>query len=126
LAATLVDGPPPEPYHAGDWPAPAAAAFDRPGGRYAVLHVEASTRPKHWEDEKWRALAAVLSARGLVPVWSAGPEGADYLRRIAPEGRFAALGHRLDLAQLWHLVAGATLLVSPDTSVAHIGKLTST
>ena len=126
LAATLVDGPAPEPYRAGDWPAPAAAAFDRPGDRYAVLHVEASTRLKHWEDEKWRSLAGALAAQGLVPVWSAGPEGADYLRRIDPEGRFAALGHRLDLAQLWHLVAGASLLVCPDTSVAHIGKLTGT
>ena len=36
------------------------------------------------------------------------------------------MGHRLDIAQLWNLVAGAALLVCPDTSVSHIGKLTFT
>ena len=48
------------------------------------------------------------------------------LHRIDPAGRFPALGHRLDLAQLWHLVSGAALLVCPDTSVMHIGRLTGT
>jgi len=32
-------------------------------------------------------------------------------------------GHRLDLAQLWNLVADAALLVCPDTSVMHMGRL---
>ena len=52
--------------------------------------------------------------------------GGTLLHRIDPAGRFPALGHRLDLAQLWHLVAGAALLVCPDTSVMHIGRLTGT
>jgi len=32
-------------------------------------------------------------------------------------------GHRLDLAQLWNLVADAALLACPDTSVMHMGQL---
>src|SRR6185295_14274084 len=50
----------------------------------------------------------------------------DLLRRIDPAGRFRSLGHQLDLAQLWRLVAGAALLVCPDTSVMHIGRLAGT
>jgi ADP-heptose:LPS heptosyltransferase len=122
----LMDGPPPAAYRPGDWPAPPAAAFQRPAGRYAVLHVEASTPLKHWEEPKWLWLAETLHKKGLDIVWSAGPNGAQLIERIDPERKFAALGHRLDLAQLWHLVAGAALLVCPDTSVAHLGKLTFT
>jgi ADP-heptose:LPS heptosyltransferase len=29
----------------------------------------------------------------------------------------------LDIAQLWHLVKGASLLVCPDTGIAHLGRL---
>jgi ADP-heptose:LPS heptosyltransferase len=126
IAATLVDGPPPAPYKPGDWPAPNAALFERPPAPYAMLHVESSHPLRHWEERKWLALATALAEKGLVPVWSAGPGGEDYLRRIDPDGRFAALGQRLDFAQLWHLVAAAALLVCPDTSVAHIGQLTCT
>ena len=126
IAATLVEGPPPPPYKPGDWPAPDAAPFQRPPPPYVVLHVEASTPLKHWEERKWLALATALSEKGLAPVWSAGPGGEEMLRRIDREWTFEALGHRLDLAQLWHLVAAAALLVCPDTSVAHMGKLTFT
>ena len=126
IAATLVDGPAPAPCKPGDWPAPEAAPFERPPAPYAVLHVESSQPLRHWEERKWLALATALSGKSLVPVWSAGPGGEDYLRRIDPDGRFAALGHRLDFAQLWHLVAAAALLVCPDTSVVHIGKLSFT
>ncbi len=126
MAADLVDGAAPRPYHPGDWPAPPAAPFDRPSGRYAVLHVEASTPLKHWEDGKWLSLADALAGKGFAIIWSAGPGGEGMLKRIDPQARFPAIGHRLDLGQLWHLVAGAALLVCPDTSVAHLGKLAFT
>lgn len=126
MVATLADGPAPHPYRPDDWPAPPCAPFDRPAGAYAVLHVEASTPLKHWEGPKWLALAEALAARGLAPVWSAGPQGESMLARIDPQARFPRLGHRLDLAQLWHLVRGAALLACPDTSVMHIGRLTGT
>jgi ADP-heptose:LPS heptosyltransferase len=122
----LLDGSPPGAYAPADWPAPPAAPFERPAGRYAVLHVEASTPLKHWEEGKWLALAHALSKRNLTIVWSAGPGGSQLIERIDPERKFLALGHRLDLAQLWRLVAGAALLVCPDTSVAHLGKLAFT
>ena len=126
MAAELADGAPPIAYRPGDWPAPACAPFDAPAGRYAVLHVEASTPLKHWEEAKWLSLAGILIEQEIQPIWSAGPTGSPLLHRIDPAGQFPALGHRLDLAQLWHLVAGAALLVCPDTSLMHIGRLTGT
>jgi len=126
MVAGLADGPPPRPYRPDDWPMPACAPFEAPARGYAVLHVEASTPLKHWEEAKWLALAEQIAAAGLAIVWSAGPQGEPILRRTDPQGRFAALGHRLDLAQLWHLVAGSALLVCPDTSVMHLGRLTGT
>ena len=126
MAADLIDGAAPRPYHPRDWPAPPAAPFDRPSGRYAVLHVEASTPLKHWEDAKWLALARALSQKGLAVAWSAGRGGESLISRIDADRKFSAIGHRLDLGQLRHLVAGAALLVCPDTSVAHLGKLAFT
>jgi len=126
MVAGLAEGAPPRAYRPADWPAPACAPFDAPAGRYAVLHVEASTPLKHWEEGKWLALAELLLKKEIQPIWSAGPGGGELLARIDPGQRFPALGHRLDLAQLWHLVARAALLVCPDTSVMHIGRLTGT
>lgn len=126
MVAGLADGAPARPYRPGDWPAPACAPFEAPAGRYAVLHVEASTPLKHWEHSKWFSLAEMLFAQEIQPIWSAGPAGGPMLERIDPAGRFPSLGQRLDLAQLWHLVAGAALLVCPDTSVMHIGRLSGT
>ncbi|HYD58127.1 MAG TPA: glycosyltransferase family 9 protein [Burkholderiales bacterium] len=126
IAAALVPGAPPPPYRAGDWPAVPCTPFDRPQGRYAVLHVEASHPSKHWAPGKWRELATLLADVGIQPVWSAGPKGEPLIRSIDSQGAFAALGHRLDLAQLWNLVADASLLVCPDTGVSHMGKLTGT
>lgn len=126
IAAMLVDGPAPAPYRAGDWPAVPCAPFERPPGRYAVLHVEASRRDKHWGEKNWLALASSLHEEGLIPVWSAGPKGLGLIHRIDPGHAYEAVGHLLDVAQLWNLVAGASLLVCPDTGVSHMGKLAGT
>lgn len=126
IAAMLVDGPAPAPFRTGDWPAVPCAPFERPSGRYAVLHVEASRPEKHWDERKWLELAGSLHQQGLHPVWSAGPKGLDLIRRIDPDGKYKGVGQKLDVAQLWNLVAGATLLVCPDTGISHMGKLTGT
>lgn len=126
MAAMLVSGPPASPYAAADWPDPAFVPFELPPSPYCLLHVEASSPLKQWEDGKWFALAEGLAAGGMTVVWSAGPGGRDLIKRIDPAGRFVSLGWQLDLAQLWHLVKRAALLASVDTSVGHIGKLTGT
>ncbi len=123
LAAGLVDGPPPAPYRVADWPAPAAAAVAAPGARYCVLHAGASTPLKLWPAARWRELGQRLAARGCAVVLSAGPGEAALLDAIDPGHAWPRHAGTLSLAQLWHVLAGAALVVCPDTGIAHLARL---
>ena len=114
-------GPSGPRYRPGDWPAPAHKTFPLPQRPYALLHIGASTPLKYWPSECWAALAKRLSAR-YTPVWSCGPKETD----LIPQGAHPTYPGNLDLAQLWHLVANAGVLVTLDTGVANIAKLTGT
>jgi ADP-heptose:LPS heptosyltransferase len=126
MVANLVDGPAPRPYARGDWVAPSFGPFAAPQTPYAVLHVGGSTPLKHWLPERWGALASALQDRGLAIAWSAGRGEEGLVAAADPEGRHASFAGKLDLPQLWHLVAGSRLLVSPDTGVAHLGRVSWT
>ena len=122
LVATLVPGPPARPYARGQWPAPECRPYRRPPGRYAVLHVGASTLHKTWPGERWAAIAQALAARGLTPCWSGGPGEERLVEAIPGSAAWPSFAGKLDLPQLWDLVAHAAVLVTGDTSVAHIGR----
>ena len=126
MVADLVEGDAPAPYARGDWPAPPSAPFEMPTGSYAVLHVGASTPLKQWPPERWNALARALAADGATIVWSAGRGEEAIVRACDPAREFTSYAGELDLAQLWRLLAGAALLVAPDTGVAHLGRATWT
>ena len=124
--AGLIDGEEPRPYSVADWPAPTAAEFSRPASRYAVLHVGASSPLKQWSPERWMALAQNLGQTGLQVVWSGGRGEQRIVEAIDPQQIYFSFAGRLDLAQLWHLLAGAALLVCPDTGIAHLGRIVGT
>ena len=126
LVAELIDGPPPTPYRTSEWRAPPASDFAAPAGRYAVLHVGASSPLKQWSPQRWAEVAGWLASRGIAPVWSAGAHEIAIVDAIDPGRRYPSLAGRLDLAQLWHLLAAADLLVAPDTGVAHLGRIVGT
>ena len=126
MVAALADGGAPPAYARGQWAAPDAEPFDPPRPPYAVLHVGASTPLKRWLPQRWRELAARLEARGLRIAWSAGPGEEALVAACDPEKRHASFAGRLTLAQLWRLLEGASLLVSPDTGVAHLGRVVLT
>jgi ADP-heptose:LPS heptosyltransferase len=117
------DAPDVAPYARGEWPAPLAAPFERPPSPYVVLHVGASTPLKWWPAARWRALADEMAARGLHVVWSAGRGEERILNDIGVQSGETDLAGRLDLAQLWHLLSQARLVVLPDTGVAHLARL---
>lgn len=126
LVADLAEGEPAAPYARGDWPAPPLQPFVRPGTPYAVLHVGASTALKRWLPERWHALAEALHRCGLQVVWSAGRGEEALVDACDPKRLYPSTAGQLNLAQLWHLLAGANVLVAPDTGIAHLGHLTWT
>jgi len=127
MVAGLIAGPPPAAYRPSAWPAPPAAAIvSPPGSPYAVLHVGASTPLKQWQAARWANLAQRLAERGIEPVWSAAPSEAAIVRDCDPQARHRSFAGELSLAQIWRLVAGAALLVSPDTGIAHLGRIVGT
>lgn len=126
MVAELIEGPPPRPFTASSWPLPTYKPFARPAAPYCVLHVGAGNPLRFWEKDKWAELARWLTARGQHVVWSAGPGEKQLVETIDPEGRYADLAGALDLPQLWQLLAGASLVVSPDTGIAHLARLSNT
>jgi ADP-heptose:LPS heptosyltransferase len=126
MAALLVDGPPPPPFRPSDWPSPASTGFAAPAAPWCVLHVGASSSLRHWAPENWRAVADWLAVKGYTVVWSAGAGELELVRRCDPDGSYLSMAGKLTLAGLWHLLAGAVLLVSPDTGIAHLGKIAGT
>lgn len=128
IAGRLAPGAEPETFQPGEWPAPPlpANAPALPAKPYAVLHLGASSPHKLWPPERWLALAESLAAAGLTVVWSGGPNEQALVAAADSAGRFTNLAGQFNMAGLWHLLAGAALLVSPDTGVAHLARLTGT
>ena len=126
IVTTLIDGPFPARYLRSQWPDPPGSPFDLPAQRYAVLHVGASTPLKQWDPARWRDLAAWLSERGIEPVWSAGRGEEAVAQACIEHTSPRSYAGVLSLPQLWHLVANASLLVAPDTGVAHLGRIVGT
>ena len=91
-----------------------------------MLHVGARTPLKWWSAVKWRAVASELRGRGYAVVWSAGHGEEALVRAIDPSSQYPSYAGQLELAQLWRLIANAALLVSVDTSVAHLARLVHT
>ncbi len=126
MVAGLIDGPAPACYRPEQWSDPDCRPFEVPPAPYCVLHVGASSPLKLWENEKWRDLAAHVADLGYRVVWSAGGAEAKYIAAVDPDGRHASYAGQLDLAQLWKLIKNAELLVSPDTGIAHLGRIVGT
>lgn len=113
-------------YAAGDWPAPAFTPFDTPARPYVVLHVGAGSPLRLWDPQKWRSVANSLAAQGLSVVWTSGKNETGLVGEIDPDSLYLSCAGRLDLPQLWHLLAGARFAVTLDTGIAHMAKLTRT
>lgn len=126
IFALLAGAPDDARFVPADWPAPPFAPFEQPGVPYAVLHVGAGSPLRLWQPEKWRALAEQLSGRGIKVVWSAGTGEARLVDAIDPDRAYGSFTGPLDLAQLWHLLAGSQLLVALDSGISHLAKLVGT
>jgi ADP-heptose:LPS heptosyltransferase len=123
IAAGLLEGPGPEGFRHGEWPAPPFAPYAQPRSPYCVLHLGASSPHKHWPPDRWSVVIDWAESRGYQVVLSAGRGEESLLASVDADGRRSGLAAKLDLAQLWHLLSRASFLVCPDTGVAHLARL---
>lgn len=126
LFSNMVDGQLPTPFLSTQWEDPICRPFACPNTKYCILHVGASNTLRYWNNTSWQNLAATLSTRGYQVVFTAGNvKEALLVKEIDPDEKY--LHHtELDLAQLWHLLKHAALVICPDTGVAHLAKLVQT
>jgi heptosyltransferase-1 len=93
------------------------------GGRsgYAVLLTNASRPTKLWPDERWQAVEAWLSQRGLGSLlfWGSTPEQ-DATRARALRMREATVLPRLALDSAAAVLAGARVVIGLDTGLSHL------
>jgi ADP-heptose:LPS heptosyltransferase len=126
MAADLIPGEDAPPFDTSHWPAPPFRPFDLPARRYAVIHLGASYALKQWLPERWSAIAGHLESRGLEVVWSGGRGEEGLVAAADPEGKRRSYAGKLDLAQLWQLLARAEILVTVDTGISHLARITGT
>ena len=126
IATRLIDGEFDAVFETEKWLAPKYKPFNLPPRPYCVLHLGASSPHKFWPAENWRKLADWAVSQGIDVVLSAGKGEEALTQEVDPKNHFRNVAGRLDLPQVWHLLANAVFLVCPDTGVAHLARLAGT
>ncbi len=105
-----------------DWSALATGGPELPPRAALLVPGAAPHRPaKRWPAERFAELAAILAARGLVPVVLGGAAEAPLAARIRERCPAARdLAGRTTMADLFALAARAELAVGNDTGPMHI------
>jgi len=99
-----------------------------PGTGPVVVHPGAASASRRWPPDRFAQVAARLAEDAPVVVTGSSGERAlaDGVRRAAGLPAEATLAGRTDLTALATLVAGARLVVSGDTGIAHLASAFAT
>ncbi len=89
-------------------------------GAAILLNISTPGEARRWPAARWAELAHVLAADGREPLIASTPADAAEAAAIAAEAGLAALPTSDSLATFAALLAGADLVVTPDTSIVHI------
>jgi ADP-heptose:LPS heptosyltransferase len=87
--------------------------------RYVVIHPGAASRARRWPLDRWAAMAVYFARRGIEVMVTGNAAERVACRTVAGAGG-TDLSGGLGLPQLAAVVAGARLLLSGDTGVAHL------
>jgi len=95
---------------------------------YAVLHPYPQWTYKQWPLDGWADIGRYLAEAGLQLVLSGGPAEQEIrfvaeLQKRLPENTVNLAG-QLTLAQLAHVIAGASCFIGPDTGITHLAAAT--
>lgn len=119
--ATLAEGPAPEPYTTEQWRTPPCKLFEIPTKPFVVFHMGASSPLKLWPYDQWNALAKKIEALGFEVVFTPGKGEMPLVDEIDPESHYQRPD--LDLAQMFNLLRETELVISPDTGIAHLARV---
>jgi len=128
MMGRLVDGKDPKPYKKGEWLRPniKKALSSNNSKSYVVCHLGASNLLKFWPAKYWQTLIEELKHKGFEIYISAGP-GEEYLiGEVDPDNIYMHIPGTYSLLEMWFLIDHAKLLISVDTGIAHLAKLSNT
>jgi ADP-heptose:LPS heptosyltransferase len=129
MMGRLIDGKNPKPYQKNEWPCPDIKKLFLPFDRskpYVVCHLGASNSLKFWQASSWRVLINNLRKQKYEVVLSVGPNEEYLINEIDPDCQYHHVPGTFSLIEMWALVEQAKLIVSVDTGIAHLAKLTGT
>lgn len=112
-------------YSKDDWPLPSEMTITVPKD-FVVLHLGASSDARYWGSAQWACLAEYLEGKGFSIIITVGAGQESLIKAVDPLGRYMHYAGTLSLADMWHLLVRAKLLVVPDTGIAHLAKVTQT
>ncbi len=130
MMGRLVDNHNPKPYKKNEWlPSKKSRSllpFNISNRRYIVCHLGASGILKYWPEEHWQSLLKNIRAKGFEVVLSVGPNEQYLIKKIDPDNLYIHRSSIYSLIEMWHILKNAAALVSLDTGIAHLAKLTFT
>jgi len=124
IFSTLIPGNPPEKFNTLDWTVPSSIDTMKLKDNAVIMHVTSSVMTKMWSHSSWLELAHKISSINLTPYWSIAPGEEHVIQLIDPTNIYPTIA--LPFSPMWHTLKQAVLLVSVDTSIVHLARLTGT
>lgn len=94
---------------------------------FAVLHVDASSPTKFWNPKNWQSMAEKLADCGFSILFTGATSKIPFIKTLTQtDPRFFSCVGQCSLLQLKEVLENAALVISPDTGIAHLVKLTGT
>ncbi len=93
---------------------------------FAVLHVGASSPTRFWSPKNWQTVAQTLAQNGFAILFTGTNNEIPLIQAVDPDSRYLSLAGQCSLLQLKEVLENAAVVISPDTGIAHLVKLTDT
>ncbi len=129
MMGRLVDSKNPKPYQKNEWSRPNTKKLSLPFDRskpYVVCHLGASNSLKFWHASSWQVLINNLRKQKYEVVLSVGPNEEYLINEVDPDCQYHHVPGTYSLVEMWALLEGAKLLISVDTGITHLAKLSNT
>lgn len=91
-----------------------------------ILHIGARNENRRWTAENWTVVAEKIRAMGMHVVWTYAENEQAWSSTINKMPQDLDTGGKLSFDELISLIASVDAVISPDTGVAHLCKLTAT